>query len=621
MTHNMNTIRIRLHYPTASALVNALFRSAAPIPLAPIGGRMNQVRRMESGVPTLTHRVAVFSRDCGGSAPACESQIRGFMTRRPMRTAMRRAVAPWVVALLVPMPSGAADLPPGLLVDPEGLQFSVATAYNRARDEYLIAFAGRFAEAIRLSPSGRILEHLPISPRPTPDNVNQVALGYNVDRDEYLAAWRLDEPQEIHARFLGHAGRPLGEPFAILRAPGSGSEPQVLYAPASRRYLLLWSSFARGTVGVYYQMIDADRRSSAPQVGPVVRLEAEAFSGQAAYGSASAQFLVVYTKDFSPAPVKDNVYGRFLSADGSRFGPEFPIGDGRDGQRLPYIASASAPDRWLVTFEDWANYPTQSADVAGAFVDADGTVGPRMAILATPGAEGWDTPGPIGYNPVTGTFLATSFWGVTLHADPISPASGRLGNRIIVSTANAFATSVAARTHPTQPQFLVTWRSGYEGVYAGLIDLQPAAHDGGTPTGGAPDGGAATDGGADGGGGADWGSGADGGPGAGQPTPGAGHGPDGGPGRGGPAHGCAARPGNAGVWSWLVASLALAATFARARSRAAPTGRSTRESPGRRSAEPSSSGGRASPCRDRPQRRRAAPRNAGAVPRRAPTSR
>ena len=371
----------------------------------------------------------------------------------------------------------AAELPPGPIADPQGSQPSASVAYNAAEDEYLIGFEGDYAIALRLDPCGQVLGQIDLS-TPGPNAVTDVRLAYNSDRNEYLAVWRLAEPAELHARYLGAQGIPIGEPFAIVSAPENGGGPRVAYSPSAQRYVVVWN---RGFERAWSQVIDGDSGATTPQIGERLEIEPGGFSAKIAYGAGSNQFLVVFVKDFSPDPLSADVYARLLSGDGETLGPLTLLATGMADQQGPEVAYAAAEDRWLVAFAEGANVAAASWDNAGVFVDGDGSVGEPFALVATPE---WDATGPLAYNAQTGTFLAT--WRRGSDTEPavlareISAMDGTPGTPLTVTdvvpagmSAGAGVTAIAARPHSVAPQFLVTWRygNGGSGVFAGLVEL------------------------------------------------------------------------------------------------------------------------------------------------------
>jgi hypothetical protein len=395
-----------------------------------------------------------------------------------------------------------ACLPPGSLASTNELQFGAGALYNPHLDEYLVSYADGAARAVRLRPDGTVIGEIALSADPRPQKkVYEVQAAYNPDRREYLAVWRHAEPNEIFARYLDDRAQPLGQPIPIVLSPDQGVEINVSYAVQRGRYLVLWTNWSTKTVR--HRMIAGDSRSAQPLLGGVRVVEQGAVSGVVAYGGGSDRFLAAFAKDFAPEPRRAEVYARFIDGAGESVGALFALSTGPLDQQRPRVAYAAGHDRWLVVFEDWRAQATRSADVNGVLVDASGIVSARFPVAATAGTpdNAWDAPGEVTFNPASDRFLVAWYLAEVTYAREVDPTIGALGPVFtICDQDNAAPTAAAARTVTGDPQFLVSWRSGYRGLNAALI-ATPSRADGGAPDGGAPDGGtadagAAVDGGA-----------------------------------------------------------------------------------------------------------------------------
>ncbi len=375
-----------------------------------------------------------------------------------------------LVAAIPAVPAARAfELAPGRVRDPAGLQLMMGATFNPVRDEYLLTYPGGDAFALVLSPAGVVGPETRLNDA-TGHVYWDVVAAHDPDRDVYLTAWRLDDPQPIYARFLDGGGRPLGAPFVVAAHPDGGVELDLVRCARSRRYLLVWTSWRTRTVRL--QAIDGDPGAAQPLLGPQRIVEQGAFSGRAAYGADSDRTLVVFTKDFAPQAQQANVYGRFVSGDGASTGPRFDIDVGFENQQNPRVGYAAGADRWLVTYEQWNRPRTHQADVDAALIDPAGAVARRFKIAET-GAPGWDVPGPIAFNASTGKLLASWFVNVSAQAVEVDPATGALGQPILISDQNASPVAAAARPHASDPQALFLCREGHgaDGVHAGIVHL------------------------------------------------------------------------------------------------------------------------------------------------------
>ncbi|MBN2104692.1 T9SS type A sorting domain-containing protein [bacterium] len=82
------------------------------------------------------------------------------------------------------------------------------------------------------------------------------------------------------------------------------------------------------------------------------------------------QYLVVW-EDYRNNPVESDIYGQFVTDDGSLKGENFIICDAQGDQWWPRLAFDPANQRFLVVFEDNRNGMDQG-DISGVFIDSNG---------------------------------------------------------------------------------------------------------------------------------------------------------------------------------------------------------------------------------------------------------
>ena len=365
----------------------------------------------------------------------------------------------------------AFELAPGRIRNPDGngLQFFMSAAYNSDQDEYLITYEGGTPYALRLSPTTNAIVGSEITLGPN-TSVQDSAGAYNPDRNEYLVVWRNDSPANISGRYLDGNGQPIGSSFSI----GVGIDVRVQYNPVDRRYIVVYFRYLANGPSVFYRMVDGDSTSDPHLLTDQALVASGALSSRVAYSSVSNKFLIAYAVD-APPPTRSDIRARFVTGQGSLLGG-LTVAGGQKGQQIPEIAYCASKDLFMIQFEDWS---------AGAFpnVNAQFVSGSTQTLVGarfgtTPGDPGWNVPGPVTCNDVTGKFVTTQFVAVSTIArevDISTPTSPVLGPNILVSNENAFPTGIASRPDPFDPQVLVVWRNvnGADGVHAGVIHLPP----------------------------------------------------------------------------------------------------------------------------------------------------
>jgi len=358
---------------------------------------------------------------------------------------------------VVPYPTG--ELAPGRVRNAPGLQFFQAIDYNSQEDFYLVSYKAGEARALGLNSDGSVRPEILLGPN---NNVQDVALAYNPDRNEFLATWRYDSPTHLYGRYLDGNGQPLGSPFFM----GIAQESRIAYNPQNQVYLVAYTGIG---VGTKYRMVAGDSTAVNPLSAEVV-VDATGFSGRVAYGSAANQFLIVFVKDFA-APTRAEVWGRIVSGNGGSIGPVIGIGGGTENQQIPEVGYAPTTDQFMVSFEDWSvgGYP----DVRFHYVTSGGSVSARHNLSSSGGV--WDNPGPITFNPSTGKYVATYFAGVYGYFREVTPGTAQFSPVCYYSYLNAYPLGIAARPDPADPQAAVVFRNGYgdDGVHVSILHLPP----------------------------------------------------------------------------------------------------------------------------------------------------
>jgi chitodextrinase len=360
------------------------------------------------------------------------------------------------------------ELAPGRLTNPDGggFQYFMSGAYNSEQDEYLLTYEGGTQYALRLSPTTNAVIGSQITVGPN-TNVQDNVVAYNPNRNEYLVVWRSDSPSNIFARYLDGNGQPIGSVFSV----GVGNDVRVAYNPVDDRYIVTYFRYLGPKV--YFRMIDGDSTSNPHLITGEVTV-AGALSPRVAYSSVQNRFLIAYTVD-GPKPRRADIGARFVSGQGTLLNA-LAVAGGDENQQVPEIGYCASQDLFMIQFEDWSTggFPNVNAQFVSAATRT--TVGGRFNT--TPGDPGWNVPGPVTCNDITGKFVTTQFVAVYAYAREVDisvPTAPKLGPNILVSDQNAFPTGIASRPDPFDPQTLVVWRNNYgaDGVHASIIHLPP----------------------------------------------------------------------------------------------------------------------------------------------------
>jgi hypothetical protein len=370
------------------------------------------------------------------------------------------------------------ELAPGRIHNPAGNQQFQRIVYNPVLDNYFLLYAAGSAGT-----QAAMVGHLSVDATGPSDFTNPTALSgnigvthvngaFNPDDGTFLIVYRTGAGAEIFGQYLSSNGTPIGSAFSI-GVGGTGFGPSIAYSPTSERYVVTWEQLGSGTVR--YRVIDGDSTSASPTITPSASISFGLTDG-IAYGSVADKFLAIYVRD-TGGTAKGNIYGRFISSDGLSVGPEFPIATGIYDQGYARVAYAPSTNRWMVSYENWANCGGGCPHNRGALIDPNGAVVKGFSISST---SAWDQPGPVTYNPVTDTFVtgwraAYSDSNIQVRAGEFSPLDGSLVRPVTLLTdLDAGVEGVAARPDDSSPQAAFIFRvgvAGGDGLHVGIVNL------------------------------------------------------------------------------------------------------------------------------------------------------
>ncbi|MDZ4384215.1 MAG: hypothetical protein U0940_01895, partial [Nitrospirota bacterium] len=115
------------------------------------------------------------------------------------------------------------------------------------------------------------------------------------------------------------------------------------------------------------------------------------------YNEATNEYLILWQDRRNGT---DDIYGVRLDQKGNRIGSDFAVSSAAGNQQRVLVKSGGGG--YLALWHDLRNQGTNGADIYGAWIAGDGTVGPEMEICTCSGDQ-WN---PVaGYDPVSNTFL------------------------------------------------------------------------------------------------------------------------------------------------------------------------------------------------------------------------
>lgn len=259
-----------------------------------------------------------------------------------------------------------AEVFPGRIRNPVGLQVNAAIAYNVDQDYYLVGYAGGGIAYIgKLSTDGVFSGELAISAAVSAASMD---LAYNPVRNEFLYIWRNSSPNTIRGRYLDGDGNPLGSEIAV----GSGKKPHLDFDPVNQRYLV---TFGQPGGVIKYRVFDGDSTSPTPQLHSGTIASVNAIADRVQFGDVAGKFLVAYIRTES----SDNIYGKFVTTNpgGVNISSQFPIANTSKTEQSPTLGYHSRENRWMAASQFWPGAPVKP-NVRVALVNPSGERHPRL---------------------------------------------------------------------------------------------------------------------------------------------------------------------------------------------------------------------------------------------------
>ncbi len=254
-------------------------------------------------------------------------------------------------------------------------QTSPLVAHNPADNNYLVVWEDRRDFALTdadiygqlVSSSGALVgSNFPIC---TADrNQYHPALAYNSTANNYLVVWddyrNPANSHDVYGQLVTHDGylTPVADPtvnFPIATSNGLERDPFVSYNPSHNDYLVVWEDSSYDGIGA--RVVAADGTLSGTKFSIISALNYQR-QPSVAYNSKVDAYLVVW---HDTRMGNYDIYGRWVKADGSLSGENFPISSTAEDQQYPVVAYNSSYSNLLVAWQDKRNYSTSGWDIYG----------------------------------------------------------------------------------------------------------------------------------------------------------------------------------------------------------------------------------------------------------------
>ena len=238
---------------------------------------------------------------------------------------------------------------------------------------------GRDLYAQRVSGQGEILSWFAVSSG-TKDRA-QPSVAYDPDHDRYLVVWLYDDPGDgtnwdVYGRFIPWDGPDAGlTEFPICTWASSQWTPKIVYNenPSWKEFLVVWGNLPSSPLTSYIsaRRVFADGTGFPAGGFTVVSDNTHNYvNPDVAYNLARNEYLVVYSED------QVDIWATRLEANGNVLGGgKFGIAAWPGAEKLPTVAACHTADQYFVAWQSYQNVAQPHDDIYGRFVSGDGTTG------------------------------------------------------------------------------------------------------------------------------------------------------------------------------------------------------------------------------------------------------
>lgn len=288
---------------------------------------------------------------------------------------------------------GAATGSPAILVTTPKDHRRPRVALNRSNGEYLVVWYDQDANmgvfARRLSPLGDPIGDV-IVIMPPAHGEQSASVAYSPSPPHYLVAWQdyRNTTADIFAQKLSTSGELVGTNIAVTLAPASQWTPAIVYNDLVGMYFVAWADRRSGNdnVNIYGQFITNDGTLWGSDL-LICSAMGNQYTPSVAVNDQNGELLVAW-QDQRLGTETYNIFGQRLSSSGALLGNNFQVSavtsNHQASPRLAFGASS-----YLAVWEDMRSAGQETNDVYGRWYSSSGAAsGPDFAISIDPGETG-----------------------------------------------------------------------------------------------------------------------------------------------------------------------------------------------------------------------------------------
>lgn len=274
----------------------------------------------------------------------------------------------------------------------------------------------------------------------------------------------------VFGAVAAHGGPSTSANFPLAEGDGTQNRPAIAYNPNWDRFFLAWLDIRNtGTTGldIYGRAVDGSGRPVTGDI-PIARVRASQSTPAVAFDTVNDRVLVLWADWRDAGNIDSDIYGRLFNADGTPYGEEFRIAALRGvSQKTPNLAFDPARQRFLVL---WMDSRHKDDKIYGRFVGADGTLqGSEFPVSMEGNAQ--DSPSVL-FDPRKDQFLVAWRDVRAIGAGKLEKAvigsfvdagTGPRGTSFLIALEKTGCTPLSLRTASFSPKedfYFVAWSSG-----------------------------------------------------------------------------------------------------------------------------------------------------------------
>lgn len=293
--------------------------------------------------------------------------------------------------LIDPLISGLLRLEQG---SPSQNQQNTQIAYNPDDDEFLLVWedyrngSNWDIYGQRLDGDGALLGDNFVIKSASYDQVLPQVI-YAPGSDKYLVIWQhfsSGSQYDVYGQLLSGIGQLVGTAFAIATGPGSsGQTPtDIVYNTQSSQFLVLWEDNRDGVLNIWGRHVGLTG-SLGTETQITSSTTFNEMQGVGAYNHDDDQYLVVWATKSEEG--EQNLYARRLTGGGVVTTTDTITLTSNTGPEVPDVVYLASTEQYLAVWQDNRNFGSNGLDIYGRVITPTGAIGSSDFVISNHSAS------------------------------------------------------------------------------------------------------------------------------------------------------------------------------------------------------------------------------------------